>query len=112
MDSQDFHCWITSWNFCAKHQVLKRELLFMDRKKNKKDFQQAPHVIRLIYYAPQAILFMAELFLETCPLAGTIIKEAFCPHRHNLCRLEGRAHYVCRAPLSLYLCHEQGKREH
>lgn len=99
MDGQDFHCWITSWNFCAKHQVLKRDYCLWIGKK--KDFQQAPRVIRLIYYAPQAILFVAELFLETCPLAGTIIKEAFGPHRHNLCRLEGRAHYVCPGHLCL-----------
>lgn len=82
----------------------------MDSKKRKKDFQHAPHVIGLIYYAPQAIPFVAELFLQTCPLAGTIIKEAFHPHRRNLCRLEGRAHYVCPGHLCLSLCHEQGKR--
>ena len=46
---------------------------------------------------------MVELFLETCPLAGTIIKEAFGPHRHNLCRLEGRAHYACPGHLCLSL---------
>lgn len=43
-----------------------------------------------------------QSYLQTYPLAGTIIKEAFRPHRRNLCRLEGRVHYVC--PGHLCLC--------
>lgn len=63
VDGQDSNCWITSWAFCAKNIKFKmRTSIYEWGEKN--NFQNAPHVIRLICYAPQGNYISGKAFLS------------------------------------------------